>query len=78
MRPRTLFPPGTQEMLEKLLKETTTASETKRIQCILLRVRDDADNASISRITGYTEDSIKNIHSRFLRLGESCLLEKPK
>ena len=78
MRPRQDFPEGTKELLEKLLKETKTAIETKRIQCILFRVREDYDNSTIAKLVWYSEDSIKNIHSKFIRLWEKSLIEKKK
>jgi DNA-directed RNA polymerase specialized sigma24 family protein len=78
MRPRMPFPEGTQEHMEKLLKQAKTAEETKRIQCILLRVREDYENSTIAQLVGYSEDSVKNIHSRFIRHGEVCLLNKQK
>lgn len=78
MRPKLPFPDGTKERMEKLLKEAKTAGEIKRIQCILFRAREDYDNATIAKQIGYSEDSVKNIHSRFLRLGEKCLMEKKK
>lgn len=78
MRPRLPFPEGTKELMEKLLKEAKTASEIKRIQCILFRAREDYDNAQIAKLVGYSEDSVKNIHSRFIRLGEECLIDKKK
>jgi hypothetical protein len=67
MRPRQEFPEGTKELMEKLLKETKTVIEMKRIQCILFRVREDYDNSIIAKSVGYSEDSIKNIHSKFIR-----------
>lgn len=67
MRPKSPFPEGTQEAMEKLLKIAKTAPEIKRIQCILFRTREDYDNPTIAKLVGYTEDSVKNIHSRFLR-----------
>lgn len=78
MRPRIEFPEGTTERLEKILRQAKTSNEIKRIQCILLRARDDQDNTTIAKIVGYSEDSIKNIHSRFLKFGEACLMDKKK
>lgn len=78
MRPITPFPEGTKERMEILLKEAKTAGEIKRIQCILFRVREEYDNATIARQIGYSPDSVKNIHSRFHRLGETCLMDKKK
>jgi len=78
MRPRQEFPEGTKELMEKLLKETKTVIEMKRIQCILFRVREDYDNSIIAKSVGYSEDSIKNIHSKFIRYWEKSLIEKKK
>lgn len=78
MRPLTPFPDGTKERMEILLREAKTAGEIKRIQCILFRVREKYDNTTISRLTGYASESIKNIHSRFHRFGEKCLMDKKK
>ena len=78
MRPRLPFPEGTKECMEKLLKEAKTVAEVKRIQCILFRAREDYDNATIARQVGYSEDSVKNIHSRFIRIEEKCLTDKKK
>lgn len=78
MKPRQELPEGTQELLEKLLKESRTAIETKRIQCVLFRVRENYDNITIAKLVWYSEASIKNIHSKFIRLWEKSLIEKKK
>ena len=67
MRPKNKFPSGTAKYLETLLQETKDLNEYKRILSIYLRVKFDYNNDLISLITGYKNQTIKNIHSNYLK-----------
>jgi hypothetical protein len=73
MRPKIDFPEGTADRMEKLLKQAKDISEFKRVQCIYFRAKLDYDAGLISKITGYKLQTVRNIHSSFLKYGEKAL-----
>jgi transposase len=73
MRPKNKFPSGTAKYLETLLQETKDLNEYKRILSIYLRVKFDYNNDLISLITSYKNQTIKNIHSNYLKEGKKSL-----
>lgn len=73
MRPKIEFPAGTAERMEELLKQAKDIIEFKRIQCIYFRAKFDYDAKLISKITGYKLQTVRNIHSSFLKQGEKAL-----
>jgi transposase len=73
MRPKTRFPAGTTEKMEALLKTVKDLSEYKRVQCIFFRAKFDYSAELITQITGYKLQTVRNIHSSFLKQGEKAL-----
>jgi hypothetical protein len=73
MRPKIEFPKGTTDRMEELLKHAKDISEFKRIQCIYFRAKFDYDAELISKITGYKLQTVRNIHSSFLKYGKKAL-----
>jgi transposase len=78
MRPKTQFPAGTAEKMEKLLKTTKNTNELKRVQCIYFRVKLDCDAGLIAKMTGYKLQTVRNIHSSFLKQGVKALKIRQK
>lgn len=70
---RQFFPEGTTERMRELMKTAHTASELKRIQCILFRSEYDFPPDQIARLTGFNVGTIYNLHSAFIRQGEPAL-----
>ena len=73
MRPRKLFPTGATERLERLLGQTKNVAQYKRIQSVWLRASLDMPIDQISKATGLAVNTIRGIHSIYLRKGESAL-----
>jgi len=73
MRPKTQFIAGTTEKMEKLLKTAKSLNEYKRIQCVYFRAKFDYDAVLIAQITGYKLQTVRNIHSSFLKQGIKAL-----
>lgn len=73
MRPKTRFPDRTEERMEELLKQTKDICEYKRVQCVYFRAKFDYDAKLISKINGYKVQTVRNIHSSFLKYGEKAL-----
>ncbi|NKB24003.1 MAG: hypothetical protein GKR87_06430 [Kiritimatiellae bacterium] len=57
----------------KLLKQTRTPGEHKRIQCILLRAHQQMDAEQISKAVGYHIGTVRGLHHEYLRHGEQAL-----
>lgn len=77
MRPPKAFPDGGVERLQKLLKHSCRADERTRIQAVLMRALFSAPPARIASLTGLSVNSVRILHSRFLREGEACLAGGP-
>jgi transposase len=73
MRPKTQFRAGTAEKMEKLLQAAKNLNEHKRIQCIYFRAKFDYSADLIAQITGYKLQTVRNIHSSFLKQGVKAL-----
>ena len=76
MRPRKLFPEGSAERLSSLLKQAQSVRELRRIQCVWLRVSLDLSVQEISRAVGLSPSSVRCYHSRYLKRGETVLLDR--
>ena len=74
MRPRKSFPAGAKEQLEVLLDQAKNVSEYKRIQSVWLRASLEMPIEQISKATGLAVNTIRGIHSIYLRRGKSGLL----
>ena len=73
MRPKIQFRAGTAGKIEKLLQTAKNLNEYKRIQCIYFRAKFDFDAGVIAQITGYKLQTVRNIHSSFLKQGINAL-----
>ncbi len=73
MRPKLPFPDGTAEKMQNLLGETNDLNSYKRIQCIFFRAKFDYSADLITKITGYKLQTVRNIHSAFLKYGLQAL-----
>lgn len=73
MRLKIQFPTSTAEKMEKLLQTAKSLNEYKRIQCIYFRAKFDYDASLIAQITGYKLQTVRNIHSAFLKQGVKTL-----
>lgn len=77
MRPPRDFPAGTAQRMRTLLKQAESVAEQRRIQAVLMRALDALPPVKIAELTGLSVHSVRVIHSRFLREGESCLVGRP-
>ncbi len=77
MRPPKDFPAGTVQRMRLLLRQAKDVAEQRRIQAVLMRASDALPPAKIAELTGLSVHSVRVIHSRFLREGESCLVGRP-
>ena len=59
--------------MEKLLKTSKSINEYKRIQCIYFRAKFNYNAGLIAQITGYKLQTVRNIHSSFLKHGIKAL-----
>lgn len=73
MRPQRHFPVGTVERMEKLLKSTDSLAEYRRIQSIYLRAKYGYNASQIAKMVGLELQTVRNIHSAYLKAGESTL-----
>lgn len=72
MRHPTSFPEGTAERLKMLLKQAKSKSEFQRIQAVYLRVATSMTPEEIAVALAWHPGTVRNIHSAFLRSGESA------
>lgn len=77
MRPPKSFPAGSAQRLQQLLKTAKTVAEQRRIQAVLMRALDASPPERIAQITGLSINTVRVLHSRFLREGEAFLLGRP-
>ena len=73
MRPKIPFPDGTAEEMQSLLGGTQDLNSYKRVQCIYFRAKFDYSADLITKITGYKLQTVRNIHSAFLKYGSQSL-----
>lgn len=67
------FPPQTAERMEILLKQAKTASETKRIQCVLLGAK-GISSLNIALVVGWIPEYIRSVWQNYRRKGNQSLL----
>ena len=77
MRPPKAFPEGTANHLERLLKNSRDPAERTRIQAVLMRAAFTLNPGQIATATGLSVNSVRILHSRFLRQGNACLIGRP-
>ena len=73
MRPKLPFPDGTAEQMQNLLENVKDLNSYKRVQCIYFRAKFDYSADLITKITGYKLQTVRNIHSSFLKYGLQAL-----
>jgi len=78
MRPKKLFPMGTAERMEKLLASTSSLDEYRRIQSIYFRSKYDFSALEIASMIGLQLQTVRNLHSAYLKDGENALYLKGK
>ena len=67
------FPSNSRELLLPYLKRAQTADELRRVQCVWLRVTLELDPYQIALAIGWSVNSVRQFHSRFLHSGEQVL-----
>ena len=77
MRPPKPFPDGSSQRLQQLLKTAKTVAEQRRIQAILMRALNAAPPEHIALVTGLSVNTVRVLHSCFLRQGEAFLVGRP-
>lgn len=76
MRPQKPFPPETTERMGRLLKSTKSLDEYRRIQSIYLRSKYGFCAEQIAEMVGLQLQTIRNLHSAYLREEEMALQGK--
>ena len=77
MRTPRPLPEGAAERLAALLKEAKNKAEYQRIQCVWLRAALSLSAAQIATALNWQVGSVRQVHSAYLRQGETVLRSKP-
>jgi transposase len=77
-RPKIKLPQNISYKIEKLLPSIKDLSEYKRLQCVYFRAKYDYDAKNIAVLTGYTEQTVRDIHSLFINGGFKALKIKDR
>ena len=77
MRPPKPFPAGTVERLQALLRTAKRTDEMRRIQVVLMRALNSSPPTEIAATVGWTVNSVRCLHSRFLKEGFAVLENRP-
>jgi len=72
------FPEGAVERLAPLLQQAPTKAEYQRIQAVWLRATLGLSAPQIAQALGWQAQSVRQLHSEYLRHGEAVLHDKPK
>lgn len=72
------FPPGTVERIVPLLEQAQTKAEYQRVQAVWLRAALGLSAPQIAQALGWRAQSVRQVHSNYLRHGEAVLRDKPK
>ena len=73
MRPQKPFPPETAERMERLLEPSISVAEYRRIQSVYLRAKHGYGAERIAEMVGLRLQTVRSIHSAYLRNGEASL-----
>lgn len=73
MRPKKPFPPDTIERMEALLSSTRSIYEFKKMRAVYFRAKYDYNASQIAKMVGLKLQTVKNIHSVYLKDGEASL-----
>jgi transposase len=74
MRKRRSLPEGAVERLGVLLRTARTRSAFQRVQCVWLRATLGLSNEEIAIAEGWAPNTVRCLHSRYLRHGEAALV----
>ena len=77
MRPPKPFPAGSVQRLQRLLRQARTIADQRRIQAILMRALDASPPERIAVVTGLSVNTVRVLHSRYLREAEAFLTGRP-
>jgi transposase len=77
MRTPQPLPDGAAERLAAMLQEAKSKADYQRIQCVWLRAALGLRAAQIALALGWQVGSVRQVHSDYLRHGESVLRGKP-
>ena len=72
------FPEGAVERLAPLLQQAQTKAEYQRVQAVWLRAMLGLSAAQMAPVLGWQAQSVRQLHSEYLRHGEAVLKDKPK
>jgi hypothetical protein len=72
------FPEGAVERLASLLPQAKTKAEYQRFQCVWLRAALGLSAPPMATALGWQAQSVRQLHSDYLRHGEAALTSKPK
>lgn len=73
-RPLTPLPKNTEQHLRSLLRCSSGMWESRRIQCVLMRVSLGMSSKDIAPLVGLHPDSVRHIWKRYLDGGDAALL----
>ncbi len=73
MRPQKPFPDNATERLEELLASSSSAAESRRIQSVYLWAKYGYGVEKIAKMVDLKLQTIRNIHSAYLKNGEVAL-----
>jgi transposase len=76
MRTPQPLPEGAAERLAALLKDAKSKAEYQRIQCVWLRAALSLPASQIATALGWQVGSVRQVHSDYLRQGETALWSK--
>ena len=74
MRKRTPLSGDAIERVGALLGQTRTKADFRRVQCVWLRASLGLSNEEIAVVVGLSPNTVRALHSRYLRHGEDALL----
>jgi transposase len=77
MRPPKPFPAGSVQRLQQLLRHARNMADQRRIQAVLMRALDASPPERIAVVTGLSVNTVRVLHSRYLREGEAFLRDRP-
>ena len=70
------FDEGTIEKMSKLLKTEANSKNLRRIQCVFFRAKWNYPAEQIANMTGFHPQTVRDIHSNFIKHGEKSLFLK--
>ena len=74
MRPSLPIAESDLRVLERLLKEATSKSQMRRIQCVLLRARQGMSSTEVASSVGWSPGWVRQVWSAYLHEGAQSLV----